>query len=82
LGNSSGTSATTPGRSRIPLSSDLRQRLNAATAELSQRIGRSPTVTELAAHLEVADEEILEALEAGNTYSTPQIDAPAQGDED
>jgi RNA polymerase sigma-B factor len=61
---------------------ELRQRLNAATAELSQRSGRSPTVTELAAHLEVTDEEILEALEAGNAYSTLSLDAPAQGDED
>jgi len=42
---------------------ELHQQLNTATAELSQCIGRSPTVIELAAHLGVTDEGIFEATD-------------------
>jgi len=61
---------------------ELHQQLSAATAELSQRNGRSPTVVELAAHLKATEEEILETLEAGNAYSTLSLDAPVLGDAD
>jgi DNA-directed RNA polymerase specialized sigma subunit len=37
----------------------------AAEGELSRRLRRSPTVTEVADHLEVAEDEILAGLEAG-----------------
>jgi RNA polymerase sigma-B factor len=60
---------------------ELHQQLNTAIAELSQCIGRSPTVIELAAHLGVTDEGIFEAIEAGNAYSALSLDASAQFDE-
>jgi RNA polymerase sigma-B factor len=61
---------------------ELHQQLSAATAELSQRNGRSPTVAELAAHLKATEGDILETLEAGNVYSTLSLDAPVLGDAD
>lgn len=61
---------------------ELHQQLSAATAELSQRNGRSPTVAELATQLKASEEEILETLESGHAYSTLSLDAPATGDED
>ena len=61
---------------------ELRITINAATAELTQSLGRSPTVKELAAKVGVSDEEILEGLESANAYSTLSLDAPdSSGDE-
>ncbi len=61
---------------------ELRLTLAQATSELSQKNGRSPTVQELAAHLKLSDEEILEGLESANAYSTLSLDAGDQGDDD
>ena len=61
---------------------ELRLSLASATAELSQRQGRSPTVSELAAYLKISDEEVLEGLESANAYSTLSLDAgDSSGDE-
>lgn len=54
---------------------ELRISIGRATAELSQSTGRSPTVAELAAHLDVSDEEILEGLESAQAYATLSLDA-------
>ena len=40
------------------------------------------TVSELAAHLQMSEEEVLEGLESANAYSTVSLDAPDSGDED
>ena len=42
---------------------ELRLALTAATEELSHRLGRAPTVAEIAARLSVSEEEVLEGLE-------------------
>jgi RNA polymerase sigma-B factor len=55
---------------------ELRLSLAAATADLTQELGRSPTVAELAGRLDVSDEEILEGIESANAYSTLSLDAP------
>jgi len=47
--------------------------------EQSQTLGRSPTVAELAAAAGVTEEEVLEALEAGQAYRSSSLDAPAPG---
>ncbi|WP_345673888.1 RNA polymerase sigma factor SigF [Yinghuangia aomiensis] len=60
---------------------ELRLSLTAATAELSQRNGRSPTVAELAGHLGISEEEVLEGLESANAYSTLSLDVPDTDDE-
>ncbi|MDP9416303.1 MAG: RNA polymerase sigma factor SigF [Actinomycetota bacterium] len=61
---------------------ELRLSLSAATSELSQRNGRSPTVAELATHLGISEEEVLEGLESANAYSTLSLDAGDQGGDD
>jgi RNA polymerase sigma-B factor len=52
-------------------------RINAVLPELSQELGRSPTIGEIAARCGTTDEEILEAMEASQAYSTSSIDVPA-----
>jgi RNA polymerase sigma-B factor len=61
---------------------ELKLLLTKATGELSQRNGRSPTVAELAAHLEMSEEEVLEGLESANAYSAVSLDAPDGTDDD
>ena len=61
---------------------ELRLALTAATSELSQRNGRSPTVAELAGYLKLSEEEVLEGLESANAYSTLSLDAGDQGGDD
>ncbi len=61
---------------------ELRLSLAAATSELSQRNGRAPTVHELANHLKISDEEVLEGMESANAYSTLSLDAGDSGSGD
>ena len=61
---------------------ELKLSLTKATSELSQKLGRSPTVAELAGHLGMTEEEVLEGLESANAYSAVSLDAPDGGDDD
>jgi RNA polymerase sigma-B factor len=61
---------------------ELKLSLTKAVGELAQRLGRAPTVSELATHLQMSEEEVLEGLESANAYSTVSLDAPDSGDED
>jgi RNA polymerase sigma-B factor len=61
---------------------ELKLSLTKAIGDLAQREGRAPTVSELAAHLQMTEEEVLEGLESANAYSTVSLDAPDSGDED
>src|SRR5256885_11377165 len=62
---------------------ELHLRLAKVVNTLSQEIGRSPTITEIAEHAEVSEEEVLEAIEAGHAYRFASLDAPTGGgDED
>ncbi|MFG1928904.1 RNA polymerase sigma factor SigF [Cryptosporangium sp. NPDC048952] len=61
---------------------ELRADLARATAELSQRTGRAPTASELAAHLDRSREEIVEGLQAANAYAAVSLDRPAGPEED
>lgn len=60
---------------------ELSLRMNKIVAQLTQDLGRSPTVAELAVAAGVTEDEVLEALESGQAYSTTSLDAPS-GDED
>ena len=60
---------------------ELRLALVAATSELTQSHGRSPTVAELAELVGVSDEAILEAMESANAYATLSLDA-SDGNDD
>jgi RNA polymerase sigma-B factor len=61
---------------------ELKLSLAKATSELSQKNGRSPTVAELATHLGMTQDEVLEGLESANAYSTVSLDTPDSGDSD
>ena len=60
---------------------ELRISLGQATAELSQKSGRAPTVAELAAHLGISEDDVIEGLEGAQAYSTTSLDAHAGGDD-
>jgi RNA polymerase sigma-B factor len=55
---------------------EMRARLVTAKETLSQDLGRSPTIAELARHLDLTEEEVLEGLDAANAYSATSLDAP------
>ncbi|MGI5483866.1 RNA polymerase sigma factor SigF [Streptomyces lavendofoliae] len=55
---------------------ELRIDIARATDELFQRLDRSPTPAELAEHLGMEEDEILEGLVAANGYTAGSIDLP------
>jgi RNA polymerase sigma-B factor len=61
---------------------EMKLSLTKATADLSQRNGRAPTVAELAAHLELSEDDVLEGLESANAYAAVSLDAPDIADDD
>jgi len=60
---------------------ELHLRLGAATSELSQKLGRAPTASELAAELGMDREEVVEGLIAGSSYNTLSIDSGGSGED-
>ena len=60
---------------------ELYLQLNQSVALLSQELGRSPTIGELAADTGAREEDVLEALEAGKSYRSTSIDNPGLDDE-
>jgi len=59
---------------------ELHLRLGAAASELSQKLGRAPTASELAAELEMDRQEVVEGLVAGSSYNTLSIDSGGGGE--
>jgi RNA polymerase sigma-B factor len=57
-------------------------RLYQTADELHQRLGRSPTTTELADHLRLTDEELLETWVAAESQIGLSLDRPAGDDAD
>ena len=55
---------------------NLHLHMGALVTDLSQRLERSPTVTELADAAGVEEEDVLEALEAANCYRPSALEAP------
>jgi RNA polymerase sigma-B factor len=60
---------------------ELRLEISKVSGDLAQQLGRSPTVADLANHLKVTDEEIIEALECSQAYRALSLHAPVTGDE-
>ena len=60
---------------------ELRMQIGAATAELTQSLGRSPTPRELAESIGCSVEEIIEGIESSNAYSTLSLDATDDSDD-
>jgi RNA polymerase sigma-B factor len=67
---------------RVPR--DLQERIarvDRAINELPGKLGRAPSVNEIADRLEVDPEEVLEAMEAGQAHHAMSLDAQAQNEE-
>jgi len=60
---------------------DLYIRAQQAVDELTQGLGRSPTVYELAKHIEAPPEEVIEALDAGGLRSSAPLDTMVTGED-
>ena len=60
---------------------ELSSQLKRARDELSQRLGRAPTATEIASHLGIDREDVVQAQIASSAYSTLSSDAPVFGDD-
>jgi RNA polymerase sigma-B factor len=58
------------------------RRTGIALNELSARLGRSPTIAELAEFTEFSREEVIEGLEVRMAYETSPLDATGQGDDE
>ncbi|MET9106704.1 SigB/SigF/SigG family RNA polymerase sigma factor [Streptomyces zhihengii] len=56
---------------------ELRRELVTATELLAARLGRDPTVAELAAHLGLPREEVAEGLKAKAAYTASSLDTPS-----
>jgi RNA polymerase sigma-B factor len=68
---------------RVPRSlQELNAKMSGAIDDLTARLGRSPSVSEIAASLGTTNEEVLEALEVGSAYSALSLDASPGGDDD
>lgn len=61
---------------------DLHVSIGAAVSELSQRLGRAPRPSEIAAHLQCTTEEVLEGLEAAGAYRSASLDEVLTADDD
>jgi RNA polymerase sigma-B factor len=60
---------------RVPRSTqELYLSIKEAREELGHQLGSPPTVAQIASHLEVSEEAILEAMEAGGSYWTASLD--------
>jgi RNA polymerase sigma-B factor len=60
---------------------ELYLEIGKVTEELTQELGRSPMVSELASATGATEEAVLEALEAGQGYRTSSIDATDRNEE-
>jgi RNA polymerase sigma-B factor len=59
---------------------ELNLAVNRAIEKLAVDLGHSPTVAELAAHLSVSEEDILEAQELGQAYNLLSLDTEVGGE--
>lgn len=58
---------------------ELHIELNTVVGELTQQLGRSPSIAELAAATRASEEEVVEAIEAGRAFNTRSIDLTSAG---
>jgi RNA polymerase sigma-B factor len=59
---------------------ELRIAISDANTALAHSLGRSPTVADVAAHLGLTEEEVLEGLEGARAYKSASLSAPVGGD--
>ena len=56
--------------------------MSGAIERLTGRLGRSPSIAEIAEELETTPEQVLEAMEVGSAYSTVSLSTGPGGDEE
>ncbi|WP_436535189.1 SigB/SigF/SigG family RNA polymerase sigma factor [Actinoplanes sp. HUAS TT8] len=61
---------------------ELNMAINRARGELIQTIGREPTVADIAGHLGLGEEEVIEGLEGAHAYRPTSLSAPIVADGD
>jgi RNA polymerase sigma-B factor len=59
---------------------ELRLAISAANNTLTQTLGRSPGVADVAAHLNITEEEVLEGLEGALAYNATSLSTPISGE--
>ncbi|WP_436536462.1 RNA polymerase sigma factor SigF [Actinoplanes sp. HUAS TT8] len=55
---------------------ELRLAITAANSALSGTLGRSPTVADIAAHLQISEDEVIEGLEGARAYNSSSLNTP------
>jgi RNA polymerase sigma-B factor len=66
---------------RVPRDTqELANKLNDAVDRLTARLGRSPTVAEIATALKATEEQILDAMQGARSYSTVSFEQPVGDD--
>ena len=55
--------------------------VDACVREMSRKLGRSPSVAEIGASLQLAPEQVLEAMEAASAYDAVSLESYRFGDE-
>jgi RNA polymerase sigma-B factor len=67
---------------RVPRDlNELSLRVDRTTELLMNRLGRMPTASDVAEHLDITVEEVLQAREAGAAYRADSLDRPASEDD-
>ncbi len=61
---------------------ELRLAITAANNDLTHTLDRSPTVADIATHLGITEEEVLEGLEGARAYNSTSLSTPANAEGD
>jgi RNA polymerase sigma-B factor len=68
---------------RVPRAlQELNGKMGPTIERLTSKLGRSPSIAEIASEFEVSTEQVLEALEAGSAYAPLSLSAGPSGDEE
>lgn len=68
---------------RVPRSAkELKPLITKAIEHLQHELGHSPSVSEIAGHLQLSEDTVLEAMEASAAYRTSSLDAPVRGSDE
>src|SRR5436853_1334026 len=68
---------------RVPRAlQELNGKMGPTIEALTSRLGRSPSIAEIAAEFETSPEQVLEALEAGSAYAPLSLSTGPGGDEE
>jgi RNA polymerase sigma-B factor len=68
---------------RVPRAlQELNASMSGAIEGLTGRLGRSPSIAEIAQELKTSPEDVLEALEVGAAYSTVSLSSASSGEDD